>query len=139
MFNVRYYPDVDEALLAEMAGRLYDTYSYPRIEFNKREYLERVLLEGSSGSMFMCFEGDTPVGGITVSDSMYDMHFNGTGKHVLNFVVLPHKNPAKIVRLLLNELRTTLIRGGKDTWYSTTHRRDFYTLTTKYWRINNSV
>lgn len=139
MFNVRYYPDVDEVLLAEMAGRLYDTYSYPRIEFNKREYLERVLLEGSSGSMFMCFEGSTPVGGITVSDSMYDMHFNGTGKHVLNFVVLPHKDSAKIVRLLLNELRTTLIRGGKDTWYSTTHRRDFYTLTTKYWRINNSV
>lgn len=139
MFSVRYYPDVDEALLAEMAGRLYDTYSYPRIEFNKREYLERVLLEGSSGSMFMCFEGSTPVGGITVSDSMYDMHFNGTGKHVLNFVVLPHKDSAKIVRLLLNELRTTLIRGGKDTWYSTTHRRDFYTLTTKYWRINNSV
>lgn len=135
MFNVRFFPSVEPELLLEVAAGLYDTYEYPRLEFNKREYLERVLLQASEGTLFMCFEGDRPIGGITVSDLMYDLHFNGTGKHITNFVVLPRADSRRVVALLLREFRLSLYREGECTWYSTTHRRDLYTLTTRYWRL----
>lgn len=135
MYSVKYFPNVEPELLLEVAAGLFDTYKYPQLEFNKREYLERVLLLATEGSVFVCFENDHPIGGITVSDSMYDMHFNGVGKHITNFVVLPRPDARRVVVKLLKEFRTSLVREGECTWYSTTHRRDFYTLSTRYWRL----
>ncbi len=136
MYNVKYFPNGDPELLLEVAAGLYETYEYPRLEFDKRTYLERMFLL-TSDAMYMCFDGDTPIGGITVSDEMYDSHFNGTGRHITSFVVLPRKDSRKVVATLLREFRMSLYRGGESSWYSTTHRRDLYTLTTRYWRVKN--
>ena len=114
---------------------MYDTHPYPKLEFDKRTYLERVILASSEDGVYICFDGDNPVGGITVSDAMYDVHFGGVGRHITNFVVLPQQDSLSVVRKLLREFRISLVREGECTWYSTTHRRDFYTLTTRYWRL----
>lgn len=135
MYNVRYYPDGNIELLAELAAGLYDTYEYPRLEFDKRTYLERVLVASSEDGMYACFVDDKPVAAVTVSPMLYDVHFNGTGRHVTNTVVLPGVDSRKVLVLLLRGLERGLGEEG-GTWYSTTHRRDFYTLTTRYRRVN---
>ena len=135
MYSVRYFPNGNPELLLEVAAGLYETYEYPRLEFDKRTYLERVYKNSFEDAMYMCFDGDTPIGGITVSPEVYDVHFNGTGKHITNFVVLPRADSRRVVALLLKEFRVALYREGESSWYSTTHRRDFYTLSTRYWRL----
>lgn len=137
MYSVRYFPSTNPELVLKVASGLYDTYEYPRLEFTKREYLERVLLQATDESLFACFDGDEPIGVITVSDLVYDLHFRGTGKHVTNFVVLPRPDSRRVVGKLLHEFRISLVREGECAWYSTTHRRDLYTLTTRYWRLKN--
>lgn len=135
MCSVKYFPDGNTRLLLSLASGLYDTYEYPRLEFSKETYLEMVLLASRDDGMYVCMSGDGPLGAITVSDLMYDVHFGGVGRHVTNFVVLPHQDSLSVVRKLLREFRVSLVREGECTWYSTTHRRDFYTLTTRYWRL----
>lgn len=135
MYSVRFFPEGNTELLLAVAEGMYDTHPYPRLEFDKRTYLERVMLASSEDGIYICFAGETPVGAITVSDTMYDVHFGGVGRHVTNFVVLPRSDSQVVVRKLLREFRTSLVREGEGTWYSTTHRRDFYTLVTRYWRL----
>lgn len=136
MYSVKFFPDGNLDLLLTVAAGMYDTHPYPKLEFDKRTYLERVMLASSEDGIYICFDGDDPIGAITVSDEMYDVHFGGTGRHVTNFVVLPRQDSVVVVRKLLREFRISLVREGESTWYSTTHRRDFYTLVTRYWRIN---
>lgn len=136
MYSAKFFPDGNVDLLLAVASGMYDTHEYPRLEFDKRTYLERVVLASSEEGIYVCFDGDVPVGAITVSDTMYDVHFGGVGRHIMNFVVLPRPDSRVVVRKLLREFRISLVREGECTWYSTTHRRDFYTLVTRYWRIN---
>lgn len=135
MYSVKFFPDGNLDLFLTIAAGMYDTHPYPKLEFDKRTYLERVMLASSEDGVYICFDRDNPVGGITVSDAMYDVHFGGVGRHVTNFVVIPHQDSLSAVRKLLREFRISLVREGECTWYSTTHRRDFYTLTTRYWRL----
>lgn len=135
MYSVKFFPDGNLDLFLTIAAGMYDTHPYPKLEFDKRTYLERVILASSEDGVYICFDEDNPVGGITVSDVMYDVHFGGVGRHITNFVVLPQQDPLSVVRKLLREFRISLVREGECTWYSTTHRRDFYTLTTRYWRL----
>ncbi|ANT45391.1 hypothetical protein BI050_gp34 [Pectobacterium phage PP90] len=134
MYSVRYYPNGNTELLLEVASGLYDTYEYPRKEFNKLEYLQKVLLAASEDAAWYCFLGDKVIGAITVSDEMYDVHFNGTGRHVTNCVILPGVDSRKALKLLLGVLRGNL-KEGVCSWYSTTHRKDFNTLITRYTKI----
>ena len=135
-YSVKYYPNGNTDLLLEVASGLYDTYEYPRKEFNKLEYLDRVLLAASDDAAWYCFLGEKVIGGITVSDEVYDVHFNGTGQHITNCVILPGVDSKRALRMLLRELGKGV--GGKGgSWYSVTHRRDFYTLTTKYRRVKS--
>lgn len=136
MYSVRFFPKGNVEYLLDIASGMYDTHPYPRLEFDKRTYLERVVLNSSEYGIYVCFNDDIPVGAITVSDVMYDVHFGGVGRHVADFVVLPSQDSIAVVRKLLREFRMSLVREGECTWYSTTHRRDFYTLCTRYWRIN---
>ena len=134
-YSVKYYPNGNTDLLLEVASGLYDTYKYPRMEFNKLEYLQKVVLSASEDAAWYCFLGDKVIGAITVSDEMYDVHFNGTGRHVTNCVILPGVASTTALRMLLRELERGIIGGKAESWYSITHRRDFYTLTTKYRRV----
>lgn len=136
MYSAKYYPNGNTDLLLEVAGGLYDTYWYPRVEFNKLEYLQKVVLSASEDAAWYCFLGDKVIGAITVSDEMYDVHFNGTGRHVTNCVILPGVDSRKALTMLIKALKGRG-RGEGLSWYSLTHRRDFYTLTTKYRRITS--
>lgn len=135
MYSVKYFPDGNVDYLLEIASGLYDQHPYPKREFHKTTYLEHVLRASHEDGMYVCLYDDVPIGAITVSDLMYDVHFGGPGRHITNFVVLPVSGSTRIVKRLLKEFRLSLYRGGECTWYSTTHRRDFYTLTTRYWRL----
>lgn len=136
MYSVKSYPKGNQELLLQVAGTLYKEYEYPKREFKLDEYLQLVLRATTEDIMFFCFEGDKVVGALTASPGVYDLHFNGTGRHVTNFVVNTCSNSRKAIRLLLDRFSILLIREGSK-WYSTTHRRDYYTLSTKYRRVNN--
>jgi len=136
MYSVRFYPNGDFNLLMEVTSQLYDTYEFPRLEFSKPEYLQKVAIASAEESTYFCFKDGRCIGGITVSDEMYDVHFNGTGRHITNCVILPGVDSRKALSMCISALR----EGGKgegSSWYSTTHRRDFYTLVTRYRRIPN--
>lgn len=135
MYSVKYFPDGNVDYLLEIASGLYEQHPYPKLEFDKATYLGLVQVASYEDAIYVCLQDDVPIGAITVSDLMYDVHFGGPGRHITNFVVLPRTDSAGVVKKLLKEFRLSLYREGESTWYSTTHRRDFYTLVTRYWRL----
>lgn len=135
MYSLRYFPEGNFDLLMQITSILYDTYQYPKLEFDKPRYLQRIAMSHAESPMIMCFDEDNvAIGGVTLSEEMFDDHFSGVGRHITTCVLVPWCDSKKALRLLIRSVQELVAAEG-GTWYTYTNRRDMYTLSTRYRRI----
>lgn len=115
------------------AAVMWEEAPFPRKHFNWFQYRGLVRQETEDTRSLVCTCNGMFVGGLTIGELGYDIHYPGLGIIVYNTVVRKHYPQA--TRLLYREL-IRLIRKGGGQWYQTTQRVNELELSTKFRRIH---